>query len=196
MWCRSAVSIPYSSIKSINVVLRNLPVAVSIPYSSIIVKKKWFANCTTKLRSDSSSSFGVVFGNNIQALKFQALGTGCFKHLKLGVSGTWNWVFQALELGVSGLGTGCFRPWNWVFQALKLLGREAGEFSMHTLSGRTASPSPTCRKIFRKPFLFGYKREIVHVHRPAKKVSIPYSSIKRNHAQRQTPVLQTGLNSI
>ena len=27
---------------------------------------------------------------------------------------------------------------------------------MHTLSGRTASPSPACRTIFRKPFLFGY----------------------------------------
>ena len=32
-----------------------------------------------------------------------------FRHLELGVSGTWNWVFQALELGVSGLGTRCFR---------------------------------------------------------------------------------------
>ena len=29
---------------------------------------------------------------------------------------------------------------------------------MHTLSGRTAFPSPTCRKIFRKPFLFGYNK--------------------------------------
>ena len=29
--------------------------------------------------------------------------------------------------------------------------------SMHTLPGRTAFPSSTCRKIFRKPFLFGYK---------------------------------------
>ena len=36
---------------------------------------------------------------------FQAFGTGCFR--------PWNWVFQAF-------GTGCFRPWNWVFQALKL----------------------------------------------------------------------------
>ena len=67
--------------------------------------------------------------------EFQALETGCSRHLKLGVpglwnwvfqalelgvSGLWNWVFQALELGVSGLGTRCFRPWNWVFQALKL----------------------------------------------------------------------------
>ena len=43
-----------------------------------------------------------------------------FKHLELGVSGTWNWVFQALELGVPGFGTGCSGLWNWVFQALKL----------------------------------------------------------------------------
>ena len=65
------------------------------------------------------------------------------------VSSTWNRVFQAF-------GTGCFRPWNWVFQALKFLGREAGESSMHTQPGRTAFPFPACRKIFRKPFLFGY----------------------------------------
>ena len=81
---------------------------------------------------------------------FQALGTGC--------SGLWNWVFRALELGVPGFETGCFRLWNWVFQALKFSGREAGEFFKHTMSGRTAFPSPECRKIFRKPFLFGYNK--------------------------------------
>ena len=31
---------------------------------------------------------------------------------------------------------------------------------MHTLSGRTAFPSPAYRTIFRKPFLFGYKDAI------------------------------------
>ena len=40
---------------------------------------------------------------------FQALGTGCFKHLELGVSGLGTGCFRPLELGVSGLGTGCFR---------------------------------------------------------------------------------------
>ena len=40
---------------------------------------------------------------------FQAFGTGCFRPLELGVSGLWNWVFQALKLGVSGFETGCFR---------------------------------------------------------------------------------------
>ena len=87
---------------------------------------------------------------------FQALGTGCFRHLELGVSGTWNWVFQALELGVSGLETGCFRPWNWVFQALKLSFRAAGGI-LYAHPVRTNSLSfPGSRKIFRKPFLFGY----------------------------------------
>ena len=42
-------------------------------------------------------------------LGVSGLGTGCFKHLELGVSSTWNWVFQALELGVSGFETGCSR---------------------------------------------------------------------------------------
>ena len=31
---------------------------------------------------------------------------------------------------------------------------------MHTLPGRTAFPFPACRKIFRKPFLSGYKKAI------------------------------------
>ena len=42
-------------------------------------------------------------------LGVSGLGTGCFRPLELGVSGLWNWVFQALELGVSGSETGCFR---------------------------------------------------------------------------------------
>ena len=89
-------------------------------------------------------------------MKVSSTWNWVFQALELGVPGLWNWVFQALKLGVPGFETGCFRPWNWVFQALKFLGREAGESSMHTQPGRTAFPFPACRKIFRKPFLFGY----------------------------------------
>ena len=48
-----------------------------------------------------------------------------FRPLELGVSGLWNWVFQAF-------GTGCSRPWNWVFQALELgvSGLETGCFRL------------------------------------------------------------------
>ena len=40
--------------------------------------------------------------------------------------------FKHLELGVPGLGTGCFRLWNWVFQALELgvSGSETGCFRL------------------------------------------------------------------
>ena len=40
---------------------------------------------------------------------------------------------------------------------------------MHTLPGRTAFPSPACRKIFRKPFLFGYKLSRLAGGRAAKR---------------------------
>ena len=63
-----------------------------------------------------------------------------FKHLKPGIPGS--------ETGHTGLWYGRTGLWYQVFQALKFSCREAGESSTHILPGRTAFPSPACRKIF------------------------------------------------